>query len=78
MLPLIWAMTVSSAWPVHGQIKAPIARDQIDAKAGVDYKGLAVTPTRDGAKLRCVFQKMEGEVTPGRLAADFDCRQHGE
>ncbi len=38
---------------------------QLDAKAGADYKGdgLAVIPTADGARLRCLFQKMEGEVT---------------
>src|SRR5437899_3994256 len=38
---------------------------QIGAKAGADYKGdgLAVIPTADGARLRCVFQRLEGEAT---------------
>lgn len=38
---------------------------QIGAKAGADYKGdgLAVTASSEGARLRCVFQKLEGEAT---------------
>jgi hypothetical protein len=38
---------------------------QIGAKAGADYKGdgLAVVPSPAGAQLRCVFQRLEGEVT---------------
>src|SRR5437773_8760870 len=38
---------------------------QIGAKAGADYRGdgLAVSPTADGARLRCVFQRLEGEAT---------------
>src|SRR5262249_26270090 len=38
---------------------------QIGAKAGADYKGdgLAVSPTAGGARLRCVFQRLEGEAT---------------
>ena len=38
---------------------------QIGAKAGADYQGdgLAVTPTEHGARLRCVFQRLEGEAT---------------
>jgi hypothetical protein len=40
--------------------------NQIGAKAGADYKsdGLAVTPTESGARLRCVFQRLDGEATP--------------
>jgi hypothetical protein len=43
--------------------------DQIGAKAGADYHGdgLAVMPTPDGARLHCVFQRLEGEVTAGGL-----------
>src|SRR6516162_3195563 len=39
--------------------------DQIGAKAGADYHGdgLSVTPTTDGARLHCVFQRMDGEAT---------------
>jgi len=48
---------------------------QLGAKAGADYQGdgpacawlrrgrLAVSPTAGGARLRCVFQRLEGEVT---------------
>src|SRR5205085_7790002 len=42
---------------------------QIGAKAGADYKGdgLAVIATTEGARLRCAFQKLEGEATPEGL-----------
>ena len=38
---------------------------QIGAKAGADYQGdaLAVIPTAEGARLRCVFQRLEGDAT---------------
>src|SRR6516225_7505900 len=38
---------------------------QIGAKAGAAYQGegLSVTPTEHGARLRCVFQRLEGEAT---------------
>src|SRR2546426_396717 len=38
---------------------------QLGAKAGADYQGegLAVSPTAEGARLRCVFQRLEGEAT---------------
>src|SRR5256885_1252415 len=38
---------------------------QIGTKAGADYQGdgLAVVPTGEGARLRCVFQRLEGEAT---------------
>jgi hypothetical protein len=38
---------------------------QIGTKAGADYHGdgLAVSPTAQGARLRCVFQRLEGEAT---------------
>src|SRR5262249_46164157 len=38
---------------------------QIGASAGAAYKGdgLAVVPTAEGARLRCVFQRLEGEAT---------------
>ncbi|HWH68244.1 MAG TPA: hypothetical protein VNT26_02625, partial [Candidatus Sulfotelmatobacter sp.] len=43
----------------------PIPWSEIGAKAGADYKGdgLAVMPTESGARLRCVFQRLEGEAT---------------
>ena len=39
--------------------------DQIGVKAGADYQGdgLTVTPTAEGARLHCVFQRMDGEAT---------------
>src|SRR5258707_410151 len=47
------------------QTNAPIPWHQIGAKAGTDYKGdgLTVTPAACGARLRCVFQRLEGEAT---------------
>jgi hypothetical protein len=44
---------------------AAIPWSQIGAKAGADYKGdgLAITPTESGARLQCVFQRLEGEAT---------------
>ena len=45
--------------------KSSIPWSQIGAKAGADYQGdgLAVSPTADGARLHCVFQRLEGEAT---------------
>ena len=45
--------------------KTSIPWSQIGAKAGADYRGdgLAVVPTAEGARLRCVFQRLEGEAT---------------
>src|SRR5262249_10088961 len=42
---------------------------QVGAKAGADYKGqgLAVARTESGARLRCVFQRLEAEATPEGL-----------
>src|ERR1039457_4062897 len=48
---------------------AAIPWNQIGAKAGADYKGdgLAVTPNGEGARLHCVFQRLDGEATPAGL-----------
>ena len=45
--------------------KTSIPWAQIGAKAGADYQGdgLAVIATAEGARLRCVFQRLEGEAT---------------
>src|SRR5216683_2102419 len=45
--------------------KTSIPWSQLGAKAGADYQGdgLAVSPTAEGARLRCVFQRLEGEAT---------------
>src|SRR5215471_4430217 len=52
-----------------GQTNTPIPWNQIGAKAGADYQGdgLSVTPTADGARLHCVFQRLDGEATPEGL-----------
>src|SRR5213593_1031745 len=44
---------------------APIPWSEIGAKAGADYQGegLSVKPAANGARLRCVFQRLEGEAT---------------
>src|SRR5262245_18075363 len=44
---------------------ATIPWSQLGAKAGAGYNGdgLAVVPTAEGAHLRCVFQRLEGEAT---------------
>ena len=44
---------------------APIPMDQVGTVAGKQYKGdgLSVAATPGGARLRCVFQKLEGHVT---------------
>jgi hypothetical protein len=43
--------------------------NEIGAKAGADYMGdgLAVAPTGSGARLHCVFQRLDGEATPEGL-----------
>src|SRR6266851_418657 len=45
--------------------KTSIPWSQLGAKAGADYQGdgLAVIATAEGARLRCAFQKLEGEAT---------------
>ena len=45
--------------------RTSIPWSQLGVKAGSDYQGegLAVMPTADGARLRCVFQRLEGEAT---------------
>src|SRR5438093_12879101 len=57
------AAAADSADPAPAKTSIPWS--QIGAKAGGEYQaeGLAVMPTDTGARLRCVFQKMEGEVT---------------
>src|SRR6266404_4301198 len=44
---------------------APIPWSQVGAKAGADYQGdgLAVMAAANGARLRCVFQRLEGAAT---------------
>src|ERR1051326_3615112 len=50
---------------VCAQTNASIPWDQLGAQAGAAYKceGLSVIATESGARLHCVFQRLEGEVT---------------
>ena len=61
-LPAAAAVSADNAPPKTSEA---IPCSQLGAKAGADYQGagLAVTPTSDGARLRCVFQRLEGEAT---------------
>ena len=45
--------------------RTSIPWSQLGAKAGADYQGdgLAVSHTAEGARLRCLFQRLEGEAT---------------
>jgi len=51
--------------PAPAKTSEAIPWSQLGAKAGADYQGngLAVSPTAEGARLRCVFQSLEGEAT---------------
>lgn len=77
-ISLILTVTVAAlhpAQPVNAQAppaaahasktSSPIPLDQLGAVAGKQYQGggLAVTATPDGARLRCVFQRLEGQAT---------------
>jgi hypothetical protein len=57
------------ARPDLAQSQPPIPWNELGAKATAQYSGdgLAVNATADGARLRCTFQKLEGEVTPKGL-----------
>jgi len=57
------ATAVDSAGPAPAKTSIPWS--QIGAKAGADYQGdgLAVSPIAGCARLRCVFQRFEGEAT---------------
>src|SRR5437870_6278264 len=59
------AAAADSADPAPARTSQAIPWSQIGAKAGADYQGdgLAVSPTVDGARLRCAFQRLEGEAT---------------
>jgi hypothetical protein len=66
ILPALLAMNVTQAADMPAtNTPSAIPWNQIGAKAGADYKGdgLAVTPTESGARLHCVFQRLDGEAT---------------
>jgi hypothetical protein len=48
---------------------AVITWSQLSAKAVAGYRGdgLAITPTPEGARLKCVFQRLQAEATPQGL-----------
>jgi hypothetical protein len=69
---LVWLATVTPAVQAAqsaGHHSEPIPVAELGAKAGAQYQGdgLSVAPTPEGAHLRCVFQKLEGQVTPEGL-----------
>jgi len=61
---LVTTQTPLAASSTNSQ-SAPIPLDQLGALAGKQYQGdgLSVTATPDGARLRCVFQRLEGQAT---------------
>ena len=70
LLAGLLAMTVTQAAGVAAtNTPSAIPWNEIGAKAGADYQGdgLAVTPTESGARLHCVFQRLDGEATPEGL-----------
>src|SRR5438876_12329885 len=54
-----------SAHAALAKTSQAIPWSQLGAKAGTDYQGdgLAVSPTAEGARLRCVFQRLAGAAT---------------
>jgi len=67
---LLLAVSMTQAADLAGtNTPSAIPWSQIGAKAGADYQGdgLAMTPTESGARLCCVFQRLDGEATPEGL-----------
>jgi hypothetical protein len=66
-----WLVTIPARAACLATTNTPAAIpwNQIGAKAGANYEGdgLAVTPTGSGARLHCVFQRLDGEATPEGL-----------
>lgn len=67
LLGLLLATRPAGAAPTQA---ATIPWDQVGAKAQENYRGngLSVLPGAGGAALRCVFQKLEGQVTQDGLS----------
>ena len=67
LLLALW-LPQAAAMPATNTPSA-IPWNQIGATAGADYKGdgLTVTSTGSGARLHCVFQRLDGEATPEGL-----------
>ena len=68
-LPFIVATAAPAANAATTNAPSAIPWNQIGARAGADYQGdgLAVTPNESGARLHCVFQRLDGEATPEGL-----------
>ena len=64
VLPLL-LLALTAAAGVPATNPSPIPLDQLGTTVEKQYSGdgLSVCATDGGARLRCVFQKMEGEVT---------------
>jgi len=62
-------LATSQGVPGSGQSHASIPFAELGAKAGAHYQGdgLSVLPAPEGARLRCIFQKLEAQATPEGL-----------
>src|SRR5262245_57474093 len=64
--PMHAAVQAAKGDPYPGTTQAPpLPWAEIGARAGADYHGdgLSVTPADSGVRLRCAFQRLEGEAT---------------
>src|ERR1043166_8436467 len=63
----VWLAALTPTVPAQSsnQPPEPIPISELGAKAGAQYRGdgLSVSPTPGGARLRCVFQKLDGQAT---------------
>src|SRR5262249_41253710 len=68
-LPARFSAAGDSAVPNTSKKTDVIPWEQIGAKAGADYQGdgLMVTADGKGARLHCVFQRLDGDATPEGL-----------
>src|ERR1019366_9066376 len=68
---LLAALALALTVPARAETQPPAAIpvSDIGARATANYQGdaLGVTATADGARLRCGFQKLEGQATPEGL-----------
>jgi hypothetical protein len=57
-------LTLTAPAQSVNQPSEPIPESELGARAGAQYQGdgLSVVPLPEGARLRCVFQKLEGQV----------------
>ncbi|HYV25900.1 MAG TPA: hypothetical protein VFA77_00060, partial [Candidatus Eisenbacteria bacterium] len=61
----IAVLTTARCVPATNPTNGPIPFAELGVKAGAQYQGdgLSVQPAQNGARLRCDFQKLEGEAT---------------